>query len=255
VSEWTIGIGTACAFAFGRDGAEVVVADIDDAHGLQVAEQISSKSEGSARFVHLDVTSEDGWCEALGDIAGRNGRLDVLVNAAGILIKKPLSETSFEEWKRLCAVNMDSVFLGTKHASELMRKQGGGAVVNISSTAGLTGAARLAAYCATKGAITMFTKAAALDCARYNVRVNSIHPGYTWTPMTSAYAKNLGLKESEGRDRVGQRHPLGRCCEPDDVANMAVFLASERAQNITGASFVVDGGYTATSGHEPREAD
>jgi NAD(P)-dependent dehydrogenase (short-subunit alcohol dehydrogenase family) len=174
----------------------------------------------------------------------RFGRLDVLVNNAGIAIAKTIEETTLDDWRRTMAVNADGVFLGCKYAIPAMRRAGGGSIVNLSSIDGIIGEADLAAYCASKGAVRTLTKAVAVHCAeqRYGIRCNSIHPGYIWTPQTENYLRDLGRLEEE-RDKALRRHPLGTLGEPKDIAYMVLYLASDESKFVTGAEMVVDGGY------------
>ena len=247
------GIGRACAAALAREGANVIVADIDADGGGKTCEVIQSAG-GRARFERLDVTSEEGWAAATAETEGREGALHILVNNAGLCISTPLLDMSFAAFKRQNAVNIDGVFLGTKAALPLMAKSGGGSIVNLSSVAGLKGIAGLAGYCASKGAVRLFTKAVALECARARngVRVNSVHPGAIETPIwikltADGVLPELGANEladrMEATRAVSERAtPLGVAGQPDDIAAGVVYLCSTEARFVTGSELVIDGG-------------
>jgi NAD(P)-dependent dehydrogenase (short-subunit alcohol dehydrogenase family) len=238
-----MGLGRAAAFLLTSEGAKIAVTDINVAAGEATAAEINDRG-GEAVFHYHDVADADDWSAVLAAIADRFGRLDVLVNNAGIAIAKNVEETSLEEWRRTMAVNADGVFLGCKHAIALMKASGGGSIINLSSIDGIIGESDLAAYCASKGAVRTLTKAVAVHCAekRYGIRCNSIHPGYIWTPQTENYLRDLGTIEAE-KARALSRHPIGRLGEPDDVAYMVLYLASDESKFVTGAEMVVDGGY------------
>ncbi len=238
-----MGLGRAAAFLLASEGAKIAVTDIDVAAGEATADEIKSRGE-DAIFYHHDVTDEDHWSAVLAAVEDRFGRLDVLVNNAGIAIAKNVEETSLDDWRRTMAVNADGVFLGCKHAIALMKASGGGSIINLSSIDGIIGEANLAAYCASKGAVRTLTKSVAVHCAekRYGIRCNSIHPGYIWTPQTENYLRDLGALDAEKAVALS-RHPIGRLGEPDDVAYMVLYLASDESKFVTGAEMVVDGGY------------
>jgi NAD(P)-dependent dehydrogenase (short-subunit alcohol dehydrogenase family) len=180
------GIGRGCAEALAREGATVIISDVQDDKGPGVAAEIVAAG-GSCDYLHHDVTSEDAWVDTMAEIDRRHGRLDVLVNNAGIGLGSPsITTMTLADWRRQQAVNVEGVFLGCKHGLLLMRKAGnGGSIINMSSVAGLKGSALLAAYCATKGAVRLFTKSVAMECAQVKdgVRVNSVHPGIIETPI------------------------------------------------------------------------
>jgi NAD(P)-dependent dehydrogenase (short-subunit alcohol dehydrogenase family) len=229
------GIGRAMTALFAAEGARVV------ASGLAAPE------DGDAALaLALDVTVEDDWARAVAAVVERFGRLDVLVNNAGLALPKGLEETTLAEWRRVMAVNLDGVFLGTKAAIGAMKQTGGGAIVNLSSVAGIIGAPMLAAYAAAKGGVRQFTKTAALHCAerRYGIRVNSLHPGFAETAMLDEIAGALGEPETI-KAKLARRQPLGRLAEPEEVARAALYLASDEAAYMTGAELVLDGGFTA----------
>jgi 3(or 17)beta-hydroxysteroid dehydrogenase len=236
------GIGFATAELMVQEGAKVVIGDIDRA----AAERAAARLGAAASFHLLDVTREDEWIAATDAIVRDHGRLDILVNNAGIALSQDFETTTLDDWRRLMAVNLDGVFLGCKHAVRVMKDRGGGAIVNLSSVAGLIGDPRLAAYCASKGGVRLLTKSVALHCARrgYNIRCNSVHPSFVETPMLDDM---LARARDPAKARAGYAAaaPLGRIAQPGDVARMILFLASDEAAFSTGAEFVVDGGLTA----------
>ena len=236
------GLGRAMAIAFASEGARVAIADIDLGRGRDVARSIGDR----AIFLSHDVTSEEQWVANLAEAARIFDRLDTLVNNAGIGTRGNVETTSLEEWRRIHAVNLDGPFLGTKHAIPYIAKAGGGAIINISSVAGLIGARDSAAYCASKGGLRLLTKSVALHCAhrKNGVRCNSIHPVYSDTPMVDQMV--AAVKEPEKMRRaLEQMIPLGRLGTPEELAAMAVYLASDEARFVTGAEFAFDGGFTA----------
>ena len=248
VSGAAKGIGKACARALAAEGAAVALGDIDREGGEALA---AALAEGGAEtvFVALDVTQEADWEAAIPAIVARFGGLDVLVNNAGVGIVEPLPDVTLESWRKSMAVNADGVFLGTKHAMAAMRA--GGSIINISSILGITSIAGASAYSATKGAVRLFSKGAALDGAKdeRRIRVNSIHPGYIHTEMTEATCyRDHGSLEA-GLEALARQHPIGRVGQPEDIANGVVFLASDDSSFITGTELVIDGGYTAVGGY------
>ena len=236
------GLGRAIALRFAAAGARVTIADIDATAGQRVATAIGAR----ARFAPLDVTSEEAWQRALNDAHGAFGRLDVLVNNAGIALIGDVERTSLADWRRVHAVNLDGVFLGCKYALPRLRASGGGSIINMSSIAGIVGVHNLAAYGSSKAAVRLLTKSVALRCARRrdNIRCNSIHPVYADTPMVErmvAGAPDPAASRAALTDMV----PLGRLAAPEEIADMALFLASDDSRFVTGAEFVIDGGLTA----------
>ncbi len=225
---------------FAREGARVVFGDLLDTEGRQLEAEIRGAG-GEATYLHLDVTREDDWRAAVGAAVNRYGRLDVLVNNAGILLRKRTEDTTAEEWDRVLAVNVTGVFFGTKHALPALRQAGGGSIVNISSIAGLVGSVYgSSAYTATKGAVRLFTKSIAIQHAGENIRCNSIHPGPIDTEMMRDVFGDPATRE-ERRNRI----PLRRIGRAEDVAYGALYLASDEASFVTGAELVIDGGITA----------
>jgi NAD(P)-dependent dehydrogenase (short-subunit alcohol dehydrogenase family) len=235
-----VGIGAEIAKRFAAEGAQVVIGDVNAVEAQTTSESIR-RSGGSARSVSLDVTKEESWKEALDGIRTAEGRLDVLVNNAGITKRIPITEMPLEDFERIMAVNVRGVFLGIKHALPFMKQHGGGSIVNISSICGLVGHKLTnETYTTSKGAVTLLTKSVAVRHARDNIRCNSIHPGTVDTPMVQA----LFTDPEKKRERLDEV-PLGRLATAQDVANAALFLASDEAGFITGVALPVDGGLTA----------
>ena len=236
------GIGRACAEVLAREGAVVVLTDLQA--GEEVAAGIRAKG-GKASFHRHDVTDEARWNAIVAEVAKQHGRLDVLVNNAGIAVAGLVTDLTLDQWRHQMAVNVDGVFLGVKCALPLMRKTGKGSIINISSIAGLRGAANLSAYCASKGAVRLFTKSVALECAMMGdgIRCNSVHPGIIETPIWGQVVP--GTNEPLDLDAMSAvRVPLKRKGVPEDIANAVLFLASEDSSYMTGEEMVVDGGMT-----------
>ncbi len=240
ISGGARGMGAAEARLFAREGAKVVFGDVLDDEGRQVEAEIN-ETGGEALYVHLDVTQPSSWDAAISATVARFGRLDVLVNNAGIAVRGTGDDATIEEWDRVMDVNAKGVFLGTKAAIPEMRKTGGGSIVNISSISGMIGQTNIhPGYNASKGAVRLLTKSTALQHAGEGIRVNSVHPGPIATPMTEA-----GRMDPESYRRTLTMTPLGRYGEPEDVAYGVLFLASDESSYMTGSELVVDGGYTA----------
>jgi NAD(P)-dependent dehydrogenase (short-subunit alcohol dehydrogenase family) len=241
------GIGKATALMFGKEGAKVVVADINETKGKEVVDEIN-QAGGDAIFFLLDVTNEKQWKALMQTTVKKYGKLNVIVNNAGISRAKDIENTSLEDWNEIMGVNATGVFLGTKYAIEAMKDNGElCSIINRSSIDGQIAESGLFAYCASKGAVTILTKSAALCCGEkgYKIRVNSVHPGYVHTALTEEEARGYGLEPEEYFVKVGKQHPLGCIGEPDDIAYIDVYLASDESKWTTGAEFVVDGGWTA----------
>ena len=236
------GIGKATAVLLAREGAKVVVADLQEEAGHNTVAEIKAAG-GEAVFVKLNVTQEAEWQQAIATAEQTFGKLDVAVNNAGIAYNGTVESTSLEDWQRVQSINLNSVFLGTKYAVEAMKKVGSGSIINLSSIEGLVGDPTLAAYNASKGGVRLFTKSAALHCAKsgYKIRINSVHPGYIWTPMVQGLTKDA----AEARQKLVDLHPLGHLGEPDDIAYGILYLASDESKFMTGSELVIDGGYTA----------
>jgi NAD(P)-dependent dehydrogenase (short-subunit alcohol dehydrogenase family) len=233
------GLGAAQARLFAREGAKVAIGDILEDEGRRVVAEIVEVG-GDALFVRLDVTDDSDWGSAVRAVVSAFGGLDVLVNNAGIYHRATVEETSVDDWDRVMAVNAKGVFLGTKAAIPAMRRSGGGAIVNLSSIAGLVGGPISTAYNASKGAVRLLTKATAVQYAEEGIRANSVHPGPTTTEMLRQILPTEELREA----RIDIT-PLGRFGSPDDVAYGVLFLASDEASFVTGAELVIDGGATA----------
>jgi NAD(P)-dependent dehydrogenase (short-subunit alcohol dehydrogenase family) len=244
VTGASVGLGRASALMLAREGGRLVLTDLKEAEGQGLADQIINQG-GEAIFVRHDVANEAEWIEAVRLAVQRFGRVDVLVNNAGVALAGGVEDTSLEQWRWLMGVNLDGVFLGTKHILPAMRPHGG-SIINLSSIEGLVGDPNLAAYNAAKGGVRLLTKSTALDFAKrgYGIRVNSIHPGYIRTPMVEGYAAT-GPDAEAGMKALAALHPLGRIGEPDDIAYGVVYLASEESRFVTGSELVIDGGYTA----------
>ncbi|RPG26458.1 MAG: glucose 1-dehydrogenase [Gammaproteobacteria bacterium TMED92] len=249
VSGGASGIGKACALRLAQEGAKVVVADIDLALGEQTVTSIV-EGGGTASFRTLDVTSEEQWQQCVAATIALYGGLNILVNNAGIAVGGSILTMSLEDWQRQQAVNLDGVFLGTKHSIPAMIDSGHGSVINISSVAGIKGSAHLAAYNATKGGVRLFTKGVARECAanRWPVRVNSVHPGVIETPIWDKMNPELldaGMNTMDLETMAEQAVPTGLLGKPLDIANGVVFLASDDSSYMTGTELVIDGGLCA----------
>lgn len=239
------GLGRATAVLLAQEGATVVVTDIDVENGRKTTTAINEQG-ATATFLPLDVADLEQWTAVVDAAVAEFGHLDITVNNAGICFAANVETTTLAQWRQTMAVNLDGVFFGTQQSIRVMKETGGGSIINISSIDGIIGEADLAAYCASKGGVRNFTKAAAVHCGerRYNIRVNSIHPGYVTTDMHVAYLKELGIYEEEN-EKVIARHPIGYLGEPNDVAYGVLYLASDESKFVTGSELVIDGGYLA----------
>jgi NAD(P)-dependent dehydrogenase (short-subunit alcohol dehydrogenase family) len=236
------GIGLATARLFLDEGAKLVLTDRDKS-----AVEAALAALGNAAGFHLlDVTREDDWIAATDAAVAEFGRLDILVNSAGVALLRDIETTTLDAWRALMAVNLDGTFLGCKHAVRVMKERGGGSIVNMSSVAGLIGSGNLAAYSASKGGVRLLTKSVALHCARkgYNIRCNSVHPSFVETPMLRAMIA-AGRDPAKMEANYTGAAPLGRLAQPIEVARAILFLASDESAFTTGAELVVDGGLTA----------
>ena len=240
------GIGKATATLLAAEGARVMLADVNETVAKQVNEAIRSAGH-HARAQRLDVTCEDDWTAVLDEILATWGRLDVCVNCAGIALAKPLIELTLADWRRVLAVNLDGVFLGTRCAIEAMKASGGGSIINIASAAGAKALAGNAAYGASKAAVRFLTRVAALEGAPDHIRVNSISPGAVTTPIW----EGTPLWPASIAEQAGQEAALQALVRdqnmavPFDIARAVLFLASDEARFITGADLAVDGGFSA----------
>ncbi|QCF27128.1 SDR family NAD(P)-dependent oxidoreductase [Hydrocarboniclastica marina] len=244
ITGGSLGIGRAAAIRMAEEGAAIAVLDCLDAEGRALAAEISAKGL-SAAYWHCNVASEQEVAETFRAVADHFGHVDVLVNNAGIAgPNKPTHELTEEEWDGVQAVNVKGVFLCTKHAIPLLRAAGGGSIINLSSIYGLVSAPDIPPYHASKGAVRMMTKTDALLYAADRIRVNSVHPGFIWTPLVEHHLKSQGNLE-EGKAATAALHPLEHMGEPDDIAWGIVYLASDESKFMTGSELVIDGGYTA----------
>ncbi len=234
-----MGFGGAAARLFAREGAKVVLTDINQESGQQTAAQIN-ESGGEATFLRLDVTNEQDWIDAVRATVSSYSRLDILVNNAGTGARYTVEDTTEEVWDTQMNIHAKGTFLGTKHAIPEMRKLGGGSIINVSSIYGLVGSDTSTAYHGAKGAIRLFTKSAAIQYAKENIRVNSVHPGYALTPLTQR-----GYANPEYLDLILSRIPMGRVGTADDIAYGMLYLASDESSFVTGSELVIDGGTTA----------
>lgn len=239
------GIGKATSLLLAREGAKVAITDIQDEEGQKVVDEIRNFS-GIAKFWQLDISNEDNVSKVFADIILEFGAIDILVNNAGIAgVNKPTHEISKEEWEKVINVNVGGVFFCTKHVIPFMKKGGGGSIINMSSIYGIVGAADLPPYHASKGAVRLMSKNDALIYAKDKIRVNSVHPGFIWTPLVEELAKNSVEGVDAFRKQLDSRHPIGHVGEPDDIAYGVLYLASDESKFVTGSELVIDGGYTS----------
>ncbi|GAB4538821.1 MAG: SDR family NAD(P)-dependent oxidoreductase [Anaerolineae bacterium] len=234
------GIGRATATLFAREGAAVAVADLDEVGGEAVVHMIQ-EAGGQALFILCDVTRASDCQRAVRLSVDELGGLDILFNNAGIIRRTTVLETTEEEWDQVMAVNVKSIFLMSRYAIPVMEKAGGGVIINTGSGWGLVGGARAVSYCASKGAVVNMTRAMAIDHGGQNIRVNCICPGDTDTGMLREEARQLGIPDTEFLAEAAAR-PLNRIGTPEDIAQAALYLASDAASFVTGTVLVVDGG-------------
>ena len=246
VTGGAVGIGHACVQRLAEEGAAVAIFDRMDGEGQALADAITHDG-GNARYWHVDVTREADVARAIDEVADHFGGVDVLVNNAGISGSTKLThEISEAEWDLVQAVNVKGVLFCCKHAIPHMRRAGGGSIVNLSSIYGLVGAPDVPAYHATKGAVRLMSKTDAMSYAPDRIRVNSVHPGYIWTPMVEHHLQASGATDIDAaRAEVGRLHPLGHMGDADDIAWGVVYLASDESKFVTGSELVIDGGYSA----------
>lgn len=245
VTGGAVGIGRACVERMVQEGAKVAILDVMEAEGKALAAALTAQGH-DAGFWAVDVTDEAAVKAAIDAAAARFGGLHVMVNNAGISgSPKPTDQVTEAEWDKVQAVNVKGVFFGTKHAIPHLRTAGAGSIINLSSIAGLIGIGGIAPYHASKGAVRLMTKNDAITYAPERIRVNSIHPGYIWTPMVENHLRATSSDLEAAKAAAGAVHPLGSMGEPDDIAWAVVWLASEEAKFVTGAEIVIDGGYTA----------
>ena len=257
------GIGRAAALGLAGQGAKVFCTDIDT-DGLSATKRLIMEVGGAAETAPQDVTDPARWDEIIAEAEAAHGPASILVNNAGVALAGPIVDYGYADWQKQMAINLDSVFLGTRAAMRRMRETGGGSIINISSVAGLRGAAGASAYCASKGGVRLFTKAAAVECAQmnYGIRVNSVHPGIIDTPIwqksitdmlqavddpeqVAALTSHSGANSIDVEAIAAQTSPMGRAGTPGEVADLIVFLASDASSYISGQEMVIDGAMTA----------
>jgi NAD(P)-dependent dehydrogenase (short-subunit alcohol dehydrogenase family) len=245
VTGGATGIGQACAELLAAEGAAVVVTDREVGAGKKAVAALTAKGY-RALFIEQDVGNEEDWATVFTTAVSEFGQVNILVNNAGVGWFGDVEHTSFEDWHKLLRVNLDGVFLGIKYAIPVIRAAGGGSIINISSIEGLIGDPQLAAYNASKGAVRMLSKSAALYCARerMKIRVNSVHPGYIMTPMVENVLKS-SPDPAEMKRTLEALHPVGHLGKPMDIAYGVLYLASDESEFATGSELVIDGGYTA----------
>jgi len=240
VTGGALGIGRETCILLAQEGAKVAVSDVLDKEGKILAEEINH-SGGVAKFWHLDVSDEDEVEKVYANVVKEFGKLDATVNNAGITgADKPTHELSEKEWDTVMNVNVKGVFFCTKYAIAHMKKSGSGSIVNLSSIYGLVGAGDIPAYQASKGAVRLMSKNDALIYAKDNIRVNSVHPGFIWTPLV----EELGKDRPGFRKNLDSLHPIGHIGEPIDIAYGILYLISDESKFVTGSELVIDGGYT-----------
>lgn len=235
------GMGKADAILLAREGASVVVADVNEAGGQAVAESIGE----NAQFLRLDVSDEDNWKAVIATTVEKFGRLDILVNNAGMIMLGNVVDTDLADWRKIHAVNSDGVFLGCKHAIPVMAESGGGSIINMSSVAAIHGQSFVAAYTSSKGAVRSLTKSVAMFCKeqKNGIRCNSIHPDGVKTPMVVKVAMGKDVATQEDLDEVGT---YGNMCEPEDIANLVLYLASDESGFVNGSEMLIDNCATIT---------
>jgi NAD(P)-dependent dehydrogenase (short-subunit alcohol dehydrogenase family) len=240
VTGGALGIGRETCLLLAKEGAKVAVADILDDKGRELIKEIT-QSGGEAKFWHLDVSDEKEVEKVFNEVVKEFGKLDATVNNAGIAgADKPTHELTEEEWDAVMNVNVKGVFFCTKHAIPHLKKAGGGSIINLSSIYGLVGAGDIPPYHASKGAVRLMSKNDALIYAKDKIRVNSVHPGFIWTPLV----EELGKNNPEFREQLDSLHPIGHVGEAIDIAYGILYLVSEESKFVTGSELVIDGGYT-----------
>jgi NAD(P)-dependent dehydrogenase (short-subunit alcohol dehydrogenase family) len=243
ITGGAMGIGEATARLFAAEGAAVIIGDMANEAAQKVVESLTDSGRRAA-FFHVDVRRPAEVNELIQGTLASFGGLDILVNNAGVALAKSTTETTFEEWERVLGINLTGAWLCARAAIPAMVERGG-AIVNVASNAGLVGFPNLAAYCAAKGGLVQLTKAMALDCAPYHIRVNAICPGHTRTPMGDGFVAAQPDPEAFVKEFINVQHPIGRMAEAEEVARAILFLASADSSFITGSILAADGGYTA----------
>ncbi len=243
VTGAALGIGRATAVAFAREGAKVAIVDVAEGQGEEAARE-AGETGGEAALIRADVSSEEDVNALVGDVMERWGRLDILVNNAGVYVEGDAAGTSPADWERVLAVNLTGPFLCTKYTIPAMIQSGGGVIINIASEAGLVGIAGQVAYNVSKGGLIAFTRSCAVDLAGRGIRVNSVCPGTTDTPLVQG-AVNRADDPTQARKQLEEIRPLNRLGTPEEIASAILYLASDDAAYATGSIFSMDGGYTA----------
>jgi NAD(P)-dependent dehydrogenase (short-subunit alcohol dehydrogenase family) len=244
VTGGALGIGQATCLLLAREGAKVAITDVLEEEGRDLVKTVIDKG-GDAEYWHLDVSKEENVKQVFAGVRQKWGRVDILVNNAGITgVNKPTHEITEDEWNALMVINVNGVFLCTKHAVISMLETGGGSIINLSSIYGLISAPDIPPYHASKGAVRLMSKTDALLYAKNNIRVNSVHPGFIWTPLVEKFLAQQG-DVAAGREALNRLHPLGHVGEPEDIAYGILYLASDESKFVTGSELVIDGGYTA----------
>jgi NAD(P)-dependent dehydrogenase (short-subunit alcohol dehydrogenase family) len=245
ITGGSLGIGKAIAQQFAKEGAHVIITDVLEEEGRATTQEINDAG-GKADFFRLDVSDASVVEECFKAVHNKCGSIDILVNNAGISgVDKPTHEVTEEEWDKVINVNVKGVFLCTKYVIPYLQEAGAGSIINLSSIYGLVSAPDLPAYHASKGAVTLMTKTDALFYAKERIRVNSIHPGFIWTPLVEELANRSPEGPEKFRENLDRDHPIGHIGAPEDIAWGAVYLASDESQFVTGSELVIDGGYTA----------
>ncbi len=237
VTGGSSGIGEATVTEMVKEGAKVLIADINDEAGETLAKQFN-EDQKTVVYQHVDVSKEEDVETMVQTAIGEFGKVDIIFNNAGIGGMEPSAEMNYDTWKKLLSINLDGVFLGSKHAIKAMLNNGGGSIINTASILGHVGQAATAHYTAAKGGVLNLTKTLAIEYAKENIRVNSISPGYIETAI-------LDDADQELKDQLVSLHPMGRLGKPEEIAKVVVFLASDDASFVTGTDFLADGGYTA----------
>lgn len=233
------GMGKADALLFAKEGAKVAITDMQEEKVAEVAREIVAAG-GEAISFKQNVASEVDWIRVVNETVAKFGKIDILVNNAGVSNATPFLQLTVADWEKTMSINVTSIFLGQKYVIPHMIEAGGGSIVNISSIAGLTGGSGTGPYTASKGAVRMLTKATAVDFAKYNIRANSVHPGFIETPMTVDMFKDENM-----RQWFQSQTPMPRLGKAEDIANGVLFLASDESSYITGVELPIDGGYYA----------
>ena len=240
VTGGALGIGRETCLLLAKEGAKVAVTDVLDKEGQELVKEIN-KSGGVAKFWHLDVSDEKEVEKVYTEVFKEFGKLDATINNAGIAgVDKPTHELTEKEWDAVMNVNVKGVFFCTKHAIPFMKKSGGGSIVNLSSIYGLVGGGDIPPYHASKGAVRLMAKNDALIYAKDKIRVNSVHPGFIWTPLVEEFSKN----DPKIRKHLDSLHPIGHIGEAIDIAFGILYLVSDESKFVTGSELVIDGGYT-----------